>query len=208
MGHRENGLKTRYRVLEAACLVFAEKGYRAATVAEICKRAGADIAAANYHFGDKETLYREAWEHAFHECAVSELPSASQGSAEDRLRDYIHALIEGFAERGRQSNFIRLYLMEVANPTGLIGDKWKQLIEPRRRSLLKIIQEIMEKETIDEEVILCEMSVMTQCRALLTVSPTNVEHLMGRPLSPDLIRRLADHVTRFSLAGIKATAAS
>ena len=50
---------TRQRLLEAAGQVFAEQGFRAATVRDICQRAGANIAAVNYHFGDKEALYRE-----------------------------------------------------------------------------------------------------------------------------------------------------
>ncbi|MBW2127416.1 MAG: helix-turn-helix transcriptional regulator [Deltaproteobacteria bacterium] len=37
----------------SACEVFAEKGYRAATIADICGRAKANVAAVNYYFGDK-----------------------------------------------------------------------------------------------------------------------------------------------------------
>ncbi len=53
------------RVLASACEVFAEKGFRDATVAEICERAQANIAAVNYHFGDKSSLYNSCWRHAF-----------------------------------------------------------------------------------------------------------------------------------------------
>src|SRR5579862_3501720 len=50
---------TRERLLEAAGEVFAQKGFREATIREICSRAGANIAAINYHFGGKERLYAE-----------------------------------------------------------------------------------------------------------------------------------------------------
>ena len=42
-GHDE----TRRQLLEAAGVVFAERGFRDATVREICRRAGANIAAVN-----------------------------------------------------------------------------------------------------------------------------------------------------------------
>ena len=57
---RKGGVATRKKLLAAAGRVFAEKGYRDATIAEICRLAGTNIAAVNYHFSDKETLYREA----------------------------------------------------------------------------------------------------------------------------------------------------
>src|SRR5437016_3170156 len=50
---------TRARLIEAAGAVFAEQGYRAATVRDICARAGANVAAINYHFRDKMGLYVE-----------------------------------------------------------------------------------------------------------------------------------------------------
>lgn len=206
MPQRTDGMETRRRLLEAACKVFAEKGYRGATIAEICRRAKANVASVNYYFGDKETLYAEAWEYSFSQCAASEPPDLGQGPPEQLLSQHIHTLIENFVEKSRRGYFTRLYLMEMANPTGLVREKWKSLIEPRRAKLLRLIQEVMGKETVDEDVIFCEVSIISQCRTLLTVSPTDIEHLLRKPLSSDLIRRFADHITRFSLAGIKAVA--
>ena len=50
----EDSSDTEMRVLEAAGEVFADLGYRAATVRQICEKAGANIAAVNYYYGDKE----------------------------------------------------------------------------------------------------------------------------------------------------------
>jgi len=58
------------RLLQAACNVFAEKGFRQATIAEIRRKARANIAAVNYHFGSKQALYKEAWRHA-HRAALA-----------------------------------------------------------------------------------------------------------------------------------------
>src|SRR6266566_7215778 len=59
---------TRQRLLEAAGQVFADQGYRQATVRDICARADANVASINYHFGDKEKLYSAAVRYA-HDCA-------------------------------------------------------------------------------------------------------------------------------------------
>ena len=55
-------------------------------------------------------------------------------------------------------------------------------------------------------MLFCEMSIISQCRALLTIRPDDITYLLGEAVSPALINRLADHITRFSLAGIRAMA--
>jgi len=204
MAKREDGKITRNRLLNAACEIFAEKGYRNAKVAEICRRAGANVAAVNYYFGDKASLYSEAWQHAFNEYAMPDSFMPAHTSLEDQLRHYIHSLIRNFMEKGLQGYFSRLYLMELANPTGLIQDTWHDLIEPRRQKLLGIICKIIGADTANETVLFCEMSIISQCRALLTINPKDLEYLLGQVLSQNLIKRLADHIASFSLAGIGA----
>jgi hypothetical protein len=125
-------------------------------------------------------------------------------SLEDQLRNYIHSLIQNFMEKGLQGYFSRLYLMELANPTGLIQDTWHDLIEPRRQKLLGIICKMMGVDTANETVLFCEMSIISQCRALLSINPKDLEYLLGQTLSQNLIKRLADHIASFSLAGIGA----
>ena len=52
--------ESRQRLLEVAEELFAHRGFDGTTVREICDRAGMNVAAVNYHFGDKETLFVEA----------------------------------------------------------------------------------------------------------------------------------------------------
>jgi len=58
-------LETRDRVLKAAERLFAERGFKKVTVRDICRAARANVAAVNYHFGDKQGLYREVLQIAF-----------------------------------------------------------------------------------------------------------------------------------------------
>src|SRR5437764_15404985 len=81
---------TKTRLLEAAGEEFAERGYEGATIAAICQRAGANIAAVNYHFGDKEGLYTQAVIEA-HRCGVEMPPEEEvfRGEPAEQLRRYI-----------------------------------------------------------------------------------------------------------------------
>jgi hypothetical protein len=94
--------------------------------------------------------------------------------------------------------------MEIANPTGLIQDAWRELIAPKRKKLHDIIRELMGPNMDEQIVLFCELSIVSQCRALLTVKHTDLEYLLAEPLGPELIQRLADHIADFSLAGVKA----
>ncbi|MAM92137.1 MAG: hypothetical protein CMI15_11790 [Opitutaceae bacterium] len=51
--------ETKRKIIEAAEVEFAESGYGGASVREITNRADVNVAAINYHFGNKESLYQE-----------------------------------------------------------------------------------------------------------------------------------------------------
>ncbi len=51
-------LLTPERLLQAATRLFADNGYRGASVRDICNLAGANPGAISYHFGGKRQLYR------------------------------------------------------------------------------------------------------------------------------------------------------
>ena len=50
---------TQIKILKAAEIEFATHGFNGATVRDITKRAEANIASINYHFGTKEVLFKE-----------------------------------------------------------------------------------------------------------------------------------------------------
>jgi AcrR family transcriptional regulator len=58
MAQQERAIRTRRAVIEAAATVFAERGYAAATMAEILQRAGVTKGALYFHFDSKEALAR------------------------------------------------------------------------------------------------------------------------------------------------------
>lgn len=69
-------LSTRERLLRAATRLFADNGYRGASVRDICNLAGANPGAVSYHFGGKRQLYRAVLRRAA--AALADMGSAAE----------------------------------------------------------------------------------------------------------------------------------
>jgi len=72
---------TRTRLLETAATLFADHGYRGASVRHICDLARANPGAVSYHFGGKNQLYRTVLRRAA--ASLSELTVADDRSDDD-----------------------------------------------------------------------------------------------------------------------------
>jgi len=65
MPHSDPDQSSRSRLVEAAILCFAEKGFDGAGIREIARKAQANSALVQYHFGGKTGIYAEALRHIF-----------------------------------------------------------------------------------------------------------------------------------------------
>lgn len=197
------GDETRSRLLEAAGEVFAEKGYRAATVREICARADANLAAVNYHFGDKQGLYVEAVKHA-HGSGDDLLPPGWPPGTPPavKLRDYIRRMLIHLREAGRPAWHAHLIAREMAQPTRACAEIVEGFMRPRINLLDEILGELMPRgaSTIDRHLV--AFSVISQCLIHRVPNPF-VANLVGEEERQRYdIDRLTDHIARFSLAAL------
>jgi AcrR family transcriptional regulator len=208
---REDTTRTRGKLLAAAGEIFAEKGFRDATIAEICQRAGANIAAVNYHFGSKEVLYSEAWRHAFAQSMQAHPPDggvAADAPPEERLRGQVMALLHRIAdENNREFRFMQ---REFTNPTGLLEEVIREEIRPLQQRTERMVRELLGPQVAEREVRFCEVGIISQC-----INPMVVRNRLKEggnnqdgPRRIDDIEAYARHVMTFSLAGIRAIRAA
>jgi len=97
--------------------IFAGKGYRDATIADICAQARTNVAAVNYHFGDKENLYMAAWRYAFRESMKNHPPVGGvpdDASPEKRLHGPVAALLQRIADPNERELSIMQKEMTIA----------------------------------------------------------------------------------------------
>jgi TetR/AcrR family transcriptional regulator, regulator of cefoperazone and chloramphenicol sensitivity len=204
--HTESEDGARQRLLQAAGEVFAEHGFRTATVRDICGRANANIAAVNYYFRDKEGLYEEVLKYA-HRYALEmhppEPPAGSAASPEERLRLFVYSLLKRFLDKGRPAWHGKLMAREIVEPTGALDALVEQSIRPLQQVLLAIIRDLAGPGVPDARIRLCSVSVVGQCLHFYLARPVLQRLNPQLQYSPEDIQMLADHVTDFSLAAIR-----
>ncbi|MFM7107641.1 MAG: CerR family C-terminal domain-containing protein [Planctomycetaceae bacterium] len=199
----------RERILLAAGREFAEHGYEAATVRDICAAAGVNVAAVNYYFGDKRRLYVESVKHA-HEDRVRQLPLPEWDDdvpAERRLHDFVANLLErmlGFAQPPWQ---VRLMMREVLHPTEACRELAEDYMRPHFAVLVSILHDLAADRLSEPELRRLAMSVVGQCfvyraagEVVAMLVPADELASLHTPAA------LAAHVSRLTLAALGAAA--
>jgi AcrR family transcriptional regulator len=199
---------TQSRLLDAAGEVFADKGFEAATVREICRRAEVgNIAAVNYYFGDKEKLYIAAVQRAFlgPSCAAY-LPHWPEGTPPTtKLRDFIRHFVEGLIGTARPPWHAQLMARELTQPSTACAAFVRDYAVPHFRALLAILDEVVPRNVPEQKRHLLALSIIGQC----------VHHRCARSIITQVVGEaeaatytaecVAHHITEFSLAALGLT---
>ncbi|MBU2488870.1 MAG: CerR family C-terminal domain-containing protein [Proteobacteria bacterium] len=206
MGQMEEK-STRDRILEAAGEIFGLQGFKAATVRDICRKAGVNVALVNYHFGSKENLYRELGRDLVTQ-TFSRFPVDvfdPDAPAEVRLRAFVHATLSRLLSPGGLTGYPgrgQLMARELADPSPILDNLVEDFIRPTAQVLAGIVAELLGPEARDRDVMKGQISVIGQCSHYAVARPLITRLFAFDPSDQQNIEDLADHVTRFSLAGL------
>ena len=193
---------TQQRLLDAAEAIFAEKGFKAASIREISKQAGANIAAINYYFGDKERLYIEAVKFAHRGCTQGEpFPDWPAGTpAIDKLRDFIRVMVARMLSP-QSPESLQLMMREMAHPTAACIEVVQEYIKPIAEKLREILAELL-PEASQRQRTLSAFSIVGQCifyRHHRAVAALLIGEQAFAQLDAELVTA---HITAFTLQAL------
>jgi len=197
----ENG--PRERLLDAAGEVFAERGFDGATVREITRKAGMNVAAVNYYFRDKDELYAATLRHAHN--AACNLPYDAEASLspEERVHAFVESLLRRFLDPLRPRWHGQLMAREMAQPTKIFDQLLEEGFRPKCEWLRRAVKDLCGGRFDESTLDYITTSILGQC-TFYRQNRHVIQRLLPGLFAPDdLIARLTRHITDFSLAAIR-----
>jgi TetR/AcrR family transcriptional regulator, regulator of cefoperazone and chloramphenicol sensitivity len=201
---------TREQLLEIAGQVFAEKGFDRATSKEICRRARANQAAVNYHFGGIEPLYAEVVREAHNRLVTLDAISAAvagKANAKAKLRAVIELFVRALTGPASSSWVLRVMGREFVAPSPILDDLRQKEILPKAHILRTLVGELMGLDKDHPAVARSAISVLAPCFMLLVADRRTITRAFPSfALGPEAAGALVAHLVRFALAGLSAAA--
>ena len=199
---------TRDRLLDEAENLFAQRGYYAVSVREITSAAAVNLAAVNYHFGNKQNLYLEVFRSRW-------MPRASQIQQSFRqslkhngnptpdlvIQSFARAFLEGPMSAEERSRHLKLISGELAQPTEAFELVVEQVFRPLFGNLLQDMRKVMPDAIDEKQMVLNIFSILSMVLYFNFARPLIAQFVGGRDID-DLETRLVDHIVKFSLYGI------
>ncbi|MCP4395302.1 MAG: TetR/AcrR family transcriptional regulator [Alphaproteobacteria bacterium] len=198
---------TKQELIIAAAKLFAEKGYGKSSVADICKLAGANIAAVNYHFGNKEKLLFAVLEYC-HQIADEKYPliikdDNNEINAQEKLEFFVTNRLHRVLSSGEGG-----YLYHVAIKSG--RDEYREHFLNRYlvheiRYVGDLVKEMIGKKLDSADLELCTFNVMSIFYLILT-HPRVKKRMMDKHKvdGHELVELVAPRVIRYMIGGINA----
>ncbi len=198
---------TRERLLAAAGELFADKGFHATSVREICDRAGANVAAINYHFGDKGKLHEAVLFHVFQFAGGKDgfrPPEGGTTSPREQLLAWVLRFLESRLSTDRPAWHRQLMMRESTTPSKALRALIEKGIRKHFEYICALVGQLAGKKATPELIERCVASIIGQCVYYMVAQnfiPKLYKHVK---LTPEGIEETAGHIVEFSLGGIAA----
>lgn len=167
---KKNNL-SRKKIINAAIVLFASKGFDSTSTREICRHAGVNLSLIPYYFGNKSGLYIDIIESIINYGLTflqEEIAKASQinlMTREEKI-DLYQILLEKYTDflysENVPSSFVVLMIKEQIVSHSKFGEIYSQKISIFYKALRKIIASVLGKNENDKSIILEVSSIIGQ----------------------------------------------
>ena len=197
--------RTRRRLIDAAGEMFAELGFHHTTVRQICLRAGANIAAVNYHFRDKTGLYTEVVRQSMRAARLDAVHAAFDQNAppEEIMRAVVKARLESLRGLDLSDWHFRIFAHELAKPTPAINVVVNEAIRPLYVRMCRLIGGILGLPPEHQKTRLCAHSIIGQILFYAFARPVVSRLAPEIKMTAAQVELIANHITEFSLAYLR-----
>lgn len=203
---------TQIKIVEAAEIEFAEMGYGGASIREITKRAGVNIAAINYHFGSKEVLFKEMVRYRIepiNRLRIDMLEKAQKENDSKPLRiekvvDFIvrPLLSELISERGSDFRFMRAMGKAMSEERTFMKELHQDILKEIVAKFSKAIAESLNNPGFKR--ISYGMHFLSCCILGVMMQHTRLQFISGGKIDLHDTDNLSDHLVAFISAGLRA----
>ena len=206
--NEQNKDSTRERLLDAAEELFSENGFTAVSVRAITSKAGCNLAAVNYHFGSKKELYLEVFRSRLGVRAertrllLEELARQEQVTIDQVVRTLMAVFLENPFSNKERLRHTWLITRELIHPSEAFEvfaeNTWKPMVTLAGDLLGRALGRPIDQKRLRLYVlsIIAQGTYFSSSRSILT-------RVFEMGADEDVIRMLVDHVTDFTLNGLK-----
>lgn len=198
---------TRHALLDQAADVFAEKGFDGASVREITRRADANQAAINYHFGGKDALYREVLKLALAALSQSSLLDEDSIDAlprEEAVRLFIRQQVTALLKHDELARYLRIFAWETVAPTPVFlafvaGEKLSVMNDAER-----IVRRFLPAAAPQAEIAVATIWLTQQVAPFIRHYETLSKPPLNLKIDGAFIEKLGVDLARMAVAGLSA----
>ena len=184
--------------------VFGERGYYHATIQQIVRRAGTNVAAVNYHFGDKAQFYGEVVSHALNLEQAAERMDWGDEPPEEQLRTFVFWFVHNIVGMHKPSSSLeKIHIQEMVNPSPILDTLVDTFIRPNHMKLRAIVAALLPDDATEQDIRHHCFSVIGQCLHYKFARPVMDRLYDDIEFTEDYVNALAEHITTVSLAGMR-----
>lgn len=145
---------TRRRILEAAEVEFARKGYDGARLRDVAQIAGVNHALLHHYFGDKLSIFRAVIENAFADVSREAYDKMRKHSRlEELIPAWLGMLVTFHATRPNLARLLHLASMDPESPAyAAIADVRRYVGGPVQEAISKAIEEGVARGEVRDDI--------------------------------------------------------